>query len=169
MAPTSCKRFFGTKLGPCQVVLFGLGALIAVGAVRLSILPVVLAGVLWMILGGLVFAADRAYAFGLGGPPLRWLRDHPEVVLPAIGLPMAIHGLVALIGTTESASSRSFGRLLMSVPERLVGLLLLIVGVAAVAAGGLDILGPPTVDQPADPLRGVRPTRSSQAQDVLTR
>jgi hypothetical protein len=208
MASKRMAGSFAKKLGLYQVILVVLGALVAYGAVRLRLSPLVgagvavaglgvlvgglgnvlarsvgysdsglergnqligyeshrgltavLAGAFWMMLGGLAVVGGAAHALGLGSSIERFLTGHPGIALLAIGLPVATYGIVSVLGTTEAAPRRSFGRFLMSLPERLVGVVLLVGGLAAVAAGGLDLLAPGTFEGLRESLRDLAPPR----------
>ena len=70
---------------------------------------------------------------------------------------MLAYGFVSLVGPIESAPRRSLGRFLRSVPERLVGLVLIALGLVAVAAGALELFAPRAFDQILEQLRLMLP------------
>jgi hypothetical protein len=119
--------------------------------------PAVLFGVFWVMLGALAVAGGLAYAAGVARPALELLRAHPSVPLLGIGLPLFFYGSATLMGPTETSPRRSFGLFLVSLPERLGGLFLVVVGVAAIAAGCAEIVAPGTLARLLGSLRSLLP------------
>ena len=110
-------------------------------------LVAVASGVFRVLLQGLIVVEGLAYTLGLEKHLLTYLKELPGIVLLGAGLPMTAYGLLSVIETTQPAPHRSPGRFLLSVPERLVGIVLFVLGIAAIAAGGLEVLDPRTFDR----------------------
>jgi hypothetical protein len=110
-------------------------------------LMAVASGVFRVLLQGLIVVEGLAYTLGLEKQLLTYLKELPGIVLLGAGLLMTAYGLISVIETTESAPHRSPGRFLLSVPEYLVGIVLFVLGIAAITAGGLEVLAPRTFDR----------------------
>jgi hypothetical protein len=108
-------------------------------------------------LGILVIVGGLVYALGQGEALLTYMKDHPGLALVGIGLLMVPYGLVSLVGPIEASPRRSVGRFLSSLPSRVVGLVLIILGLVAIAAGALELLAPQRFDQILEQLGQLLP------------
>jgi hypothetical protein len=97
-------------------------------------------GVLWALIGIIVVISGFVILIGQQKHLLQWLTEHPGLALVAVGLVLLAYGGQEVLGSEEQRSS--FLAILFSLPPRLFGLLMIVGGLALLAAGVLEILFP---------------------------
>jgi hypothetical protein len=97
-------------------------------------------GVLWVVLGIAVFICAIAVLLGQQKPLLHWITLHPGIGLVGLGLDLMAYGSHDLLGAEEERSSAL--SYLGSLPGRIFAFFLILIGLALVAAGTVEILFP---------------------------
>jgi hypothetical protein len=118
-------------------------------------LSAVLLGVMWVVVGLALVVGGLAYTLGAGEWLLGNLRAHPGPALVLGGLAMLAYGGSEALGAREDRLSASFLNFLGSVPARIFGLILVVVGLVAIGAGTLELVAPQVFDALLAGLREV--------------
>jgi hypothetical protein len=106
----------------------------------------VLMGVMWVLVGLAMVIGGLAYAAGLGGWLWGNVRAHPGAALVLAGLAMMAYGGVETLGAREDHLSASPLAFLGSLPARIFGVILIIVGLLVLLGGGLELVAPQAFD-----------------------
>jgi uncharacterized membrane protein len=116
----------------------------------------VLLGVVLVILGLGLAVAGVAFVLGAEHRLLAHLLARPGLPLVAIGTASCAGGGARLLGAREWRGS--LRRFLASLPERIGGVFLLLLGLVALAVGAFELIAPAAFDGAIDallePLRG---------------
>jgi hypothetical protein len=106
----------------------------------------VLMGVTLVLAGLAMLVGGLAYAAGLGAWLWGNIRAHPGPALVLAGLAMIAYGGMEALGARENRLSASFLNFLGSVPARIFGVLLVVVGLVTLGAGTLELIAPQAFD-----------------------
>jgi hypothetical protein len=106
----------------------------------------VLMGVMWVLVGLAMVIGGLAAMVGLGGWLWSNLRAHPGPALVLAGMAMIAYGGSEALGARENRLSASFLNFLGSVPARIFGVILVVVGLLALGAGTLELIAPQAFD-----------------------
>jgi hypothetical protein len=117
----------------------------------------VCSGLALVILGLAAGAVGILHAMGTSAAGLKALViARPGIALAPAGAAFVSHGLAFIVGFPEGRDPRG-GRVwnaLLSVPSRLGGLVLVLLGTAALVVGGWELLAPAAFDRVVAALRG---------------
>ncbi|MFZ6026814.1 MAG: hypothetical protein ACOYYS_03780 [Chloroflexota bacterium] len=104
----------------------------------------VLSGILWVVLGIILGVLAVPVALGMHEALFGWLAVHPGLALLAFGLAAVAYGGHTLLGSEEQKAS--VWAFLGSLPARVFALVILLIGLALLAAGALEIVFPVLFD-----------------------
>lgn len=109
-------------------------------------LSAVLFGIMWILVGLCLFGGGLIYTIGLDNLMWDYVQAHPGPVMVMIGLMMMAYGGVEVLGAREDRLSASFWNFLGSVPARIFGVVLIVIGLAVVTAGAWELVAPNNFD-----------------------
>ena len=108
-------------------------------------------GLFFMLLGIGLFVYAIAYTLHLENALLLFIKDHPGVVILGGGFGLFVAGFPAVLGSNEDR--RSFLRVVGSIPKRVFGVLLIIVGLAGMVLGVMELMMPLTYESIIQPVK----------------
>ena len=99
-------------------------------------------GILWVVLGITLFISAIAILLGQQKTLLHWIIVRPGIGIVGVGLVMIAYGSRILLGAEEERSSAL--AFLSSLPGRIYGIFFILIGLALVVTGMVEILFPAT-------------------------
>lgn len=112
-------------------------------------------GVCFVLIGLTIFGAGIVHGAGIDKPVLAFIGQHPGLALVYGSIIAFTFAIPGIIGSHEQRQSRL--ALLASMPGRFFWLLIVVVAIAALLLGVLDLIAPAGFDQLMQQLRSLLP------------
>jgi hypothetical protein len=127
--------------------------------------PALVVGILLLLAGAAAIGAAYLLAEGLWGSTIAYLKNRPAGLLAAAAVLLVGIGVLMILNPRGSGGS-TLWTLFVYVPRALLGVLLVLAGIAATGLAGWEFLDPRAFDDFAAQLPGWRDATMEKARDL---